>query len=297
MLVAFGTCLTALGINNALAHYEINFFDWCTAETFQDVMKAPLKRFNLREHPLVPNPQFESAIDKCMVDPVAGVFVLWSPPQGGKTNYLEECADRRSKLAGKFVVMVSDYVHLEVPNDILTARHIASPSGIQGALKDGQHVVFMLDAFDKAMSHFDREALKAWVVTMAQQSQHCGKFTVILSVAEATNAETVLGWNNNEKIQLCGETTATADILGFKWDSAQAEKFLGAAANDWSLDERKKFCQLAHRCGNVATIQKMKADKHKLTDTSFEALITANEAMWAAGIGVLASRPQAPASN
>lgn len=292
--------MKAIGLDQALAqvmaHFQIKKLEETMAETFQDVLKKPLKRYRLL-HPLVPDTEFEKAIDDCMDISAAGVFVLWAPQQSGKTKYLEKCAERRMKTDGQHVVVVSTYnnVDPERPDDILSNLHIAG--GVQKigeSINEDQHVVFVLDAFDEAMTHFRRDALHSWVVALAQQSLHSRNFTVVLAVANVVHAETILGWNNNEKIQLCGETNNASEILDFRWNASQSEKFLGAAPEEWgSLAERQTFCKLASQCGNVATIMKMKADKTKMTEVSFLSLVESNKIVWESGVQVLAARPTA----
>lgn len=271
-----------------------------TAPTLQSALKEPLSDIRTSRHPLVLQRTFVDGIKRCLQPDSYGVFVVWAPPDSGKTSYMHHAATEwlnepptMGAPSHRHVRFIRTYGGLKAPEDLLQNHlFVRSCEDLTARLADLDYeVVLVLDQFDDAFTSNmeQRDALKRFVRGLAAVSKNSRYFRVVLGLTNPGLAKTVLCWNQGKKIYLCGGVNAN-NVLKFKWDKAEIRQFAEPDWSDWSDDDKQRFTQAACKSGNVETMVQLKHDRSLLQDVTFQQVVEADAKAWETGIALIHSR-------
>lgn len=264
-----------------------------------DALQEPMQPlFNMDDQPFVDREPFTAAITTCLESRRSGVFVVWAPPDSGKSIYLQRAAQKWQSTGSsnqkRHVRLFSNYSTNENPNCLLqNALHVHDSQDLQIQLGSTDYeLAIVFDQFDEAF-HGDNELLRNFIVELAAAAKSSKKFRVFIILQSPQKAKTVLGWNGSQKIYLCGEFPGlnTDSLHKLKWTHREGYAFLKGIDGKWTDEEKQLFANAASESGNIDTLIALKKDKTSLNDPDMQAMIKANADAWSSGISVLKNRP------
>lgn len=155
----------------------------------------------------VPNEKLCNALRKAILDHTGGVRVLYAPPKTGKTSAIRHTILEFQQSKQRGAVIIDDWVpgyneekgFLLMLKQRLGASQANQWTSINDIFKPLQKkTILVLDQFDQVYNNTPK--LESLIVGLAEQSVLSKKFVVILSVREQIIYETILSWNEGQKI-------------------------------------------------------------------------------------------------
>jgi|688.fasta_scaffold290273_1 hypothetical protein len=234
---------------------------------------------------LVDRPVFERALADCFAG--HGAFVVWAPPESGKTTCLRQAAAKwvaQGEAAGKrrHVCWISSYTD-HVVRQVSRRLCVRDTDDLQAQLSGTDYeVLVVLDQFDEAFHRLGDAPLPGNVVELAAASVCSKRFRVVVAVHDPVHAAKVLSWNARKKIFLCGALKSgdAAAVAQFKWTEPEVRAFLDAArprtkpatkpatkpgtTELWTSDDEQAFVIAACKSSRTSTMERLLGNKAEL---------------------------------
>ena len=210
--------LSASGITKELNHAPVSLF-LCTirkrvlSRMVMRAIRSPISQIELKQGMgLVSHPS-QLVLQRAIDHPQCGVFVLWGVHGSGKSSYVRQAAaDLLQKNRHTILLNAASYKYQRHPHPLLWLNDALNldpdldyspflPPAVPGIYSPPPTCIF-IDQFDHMFNHPDAQS---FIVGLAEESRLTKRFSVIVSVTNPENAQTILKWNGGEKIKLVGD--------------------------------------------------------------------------------------------
>lgn len=204
---------------------------WYNKYKLRRLVKVPITQYSLTgSFPPIKHPYLEENIKKAATFNTAGVHVLWMPSGAGKTCALKKTAMELIEDKALYGGVYINYLHNWINKDqnlfeafklALNIQKEEKSRKISSLLPSEERVLIIIDQLDNVLnSSFTKEELKTFIVSLAEDSyNNSKKFVVILAISDLNLANSILKWNDKEKILPI--LPHDFDVMKLKWNEDQ----------------------------------------------------------------------------
>eukprot|EP00047_Mylnosiga_fluctuans_P005319 m.239801 g.239801 ORF g.239801 m.239801 type:complete len:317 (-) comp13542_c0_seq1:127-1077(-) len=155
------------------------------------------------------NTRLVDAITRAVLDEDAGVFVMFAPPQYGKStairHVLHDLYNERL-ITGTILLPGYEYAQKGKPTTIPAwlgqYTHSRTPDSLCDTFPSVDHkTVLLLDQFENVLNLTNRAEIEDMIHSVAVQSSDSKKFVVLIVTTIENDYNLILGWNGGQKIR------------------------------------------------------------------------------------------------